>query len=190
MDSNSSSSDVIEECANSYEKVYMVPTHHKSYTFKKDYPANFVDHLLSKEKWKEIIEQSEKVMIVCCREKRERDLINIPKIMVILACVSIGLLVGFFFSICLYTASDEENEYLKYFSIICMSASNLLGIALATCNYCKKVRDFVDLDDILKENMDEYLKKMNDSYNNKIIFGYSKEKKWIECNLLIPKKRS
>ena len=57
MDSNSSSSDVIEECANSYEKVYMVPTHHKSYTFKKDYPANFVDHLLSKEKWKEIMSE-------------------------------------------------------------------------------------------------------------------------------------
>ena len=87
---NNEDSKRMESPRNSRYKVYIQASHQESYTFKKDtYVAEFLDHLITKEKWKEIIHNADIIMWKASNINRRKTEIKLPKFMIIFSIVSV-----------------------------------------------------------------------------------------------------
>lgn len=174
---------------NSQYKVYIPATHQESYTFKKDtYVSKFLDHLITKENWKEIINNLDIIMWKASNINRKNTEIKLPKFMIVFSIVSVIFFLVFILTIYLYSVYHHK-VYLLYISIICMTVSTILSFGFATYNFSRKIGKFKSLDMIIMEQIDVFFRKLNQDFQNKLNFVYVPNKIWIECNILQQKRK-
>lgn len=162
----------------------------KSYTFdKKAYKYEFLSEYISQNDWNNILSEASKVMGSSWSKKRVNDQIKLPKLIIGLACLSVLLTVVYMVTLYLAGNTDDDNEsaYLMAIAIVSISSGSVLALGLAIYNFTRKVRKFKTLDDIMQNDIDNYLFEINAKYKNKLEFIYIPTTKWIECNIMMKK---
>ena len=162
-------------------------------TYREDLLSDVTDRnggKLTKQIYDEIIEQASRTMGSSWSNKRANDQIKIPKEVIFSSIFAVILTIAYM--VTMYTSTTAENgTALFVISIICISFASGIVIFLSIYNFCRKITKFKSLDVMIKEDLDDYLGKLNSNYNGKLEFIYNSEKMQIEITALNkPKKKN
>lgn len=163
----------------------IIESNDQSYNFdKKSYCPEFLQGIITKSEWDIIIVEASKIMGQSWGKKKTFDLIKLPKFMVVLAILSVLLTIVYMITLYIAATSDGDTTVLLTISIIAISLGTVLAGVLATYNFTRKIGKFQTLDEIMQQDIDEYLVAQNSNYKNKLEFVYYTGPKWIEVNIL------
>jgi len=165
----------------------IIPCVEDFYTFEKStYKEEILKDFIDFNEYNDIISKASRVMGKCACKKKQNDNVKIPNFIYVLCLISIILV--FIYLIALYKAVTSSNgENLIVGSIICVSLAVSITFSIAIYNFCRNIGKFKTLDDLIKEDLGEYLKSVNEKYENNLKFKYDERKRWIECIVFKPK---
>jgi hypothetical protein len=173
-----------EDIVYSSPKRIIIVSKEQSYTFEKNtYKEEYLRHCISKLEYDRIVESASKIMGHSWAKKRMNDEIKLPKFVIILAAIAVLLTIVYMILLYLSVTSDNGTSLLIS-SIICVSVGSLIAFSLSVYNFCRKIGRFKSLEEIIKEDLDEYFGNINRNFVGRLEFVFNVNKRWIECNIL------
>jgi hypothetical protein len=191
MDDDIPKKDSLKKFEESTESKIIIRCNEQSYSFdKKSYNEKFLGHILYKGEWDAVISEASKIIGSSWGKKRMKDKVTIPRFLVIFALLSV--LLTFIYMIFLYLSTTNEGESTAFMaiSVVSVCSSLFISLALAIYNFYRKLDRFRTLDEIIKEDMERYLNKLNLTYKGKLEFVFIPILNNIECNILRKRDRS
>lgn len=163
----------------------IIQSHHQSYVFdKRSYNQEFLQGIITKLEWEEIVSEASRVMGVCWSKKKIHDQIKLPKFMVFSALVSVILIIIYMITLYIAATTEEETTALLIVAIVSISIGTVIAAVMATYNFKRKLGKFLTLDEFIKIDLDNHLNNLNQKYKNKLEFIYIPSNRWIEVNIL------
>jgi len=156
----------------------------ENYAFDKGtYREDYLNHIIEKNEYENILVNASKIMGNSWVKKRINDQIKLPKNVIILSIISIVLVI--IYMILLYLSIFSENgKVMIIISIVCVTISSMIALGLSIYNISRKLGKFKSLEQIIKVDLDGYLKEINKKYEGRLVFSYHEVNRWIECNIL------
>lgn len=168
----------------------VIPSNEQSYTFDKNcYKDAYLGHCIDRNEFDSIISNASKIMGNSWTKKRINDQIKLPRFVIILAITAVILTVIYMVLLYMSTYSDNGTT-MMIVSIICVTAGSIIAFGLSIYNFCRKIGRFKTLEEIIKEDLEEYFEIINKKYIGDLHMIFNINKRWIECNILRPVEKS
>lgn len=167
-----------------------------SYYFKALYNEDNLEGVISKTEFEKIIKNFTMLMGKSIYEKRELDKIEMPKILKTMSIISIFLALLYIIMIVLTNPKESSNSSMATLTIgiICLSITIIILFLLSIYNYFRKEREFVPLKHIVYRKFVECINKLNEKYQDNLIFEYIHHPKHYQVEVKVkivdvPKKK-
>lgn len=172
-----------DHCSNTTPNRIIIQTRDESYTFDKGtYREDYLRPFISEKEYDDIIAKASRIMGDSWTKKRKNDQIKLPIWVTILSGVSVLLII--IYMVLLYLSPTSSNgTTMLVGSIICISLASLIIFSLSIYNFCRKIGTFKTLEEIIKEDLEEYCGKVNEKFQGNVEFKYNTNKRWIVCNV-------
>ena len=149
---------------------------------KKTYPS-ILQNYIQKWEWEKIAIEATRIIGTAYHSRKMQENINVPKFFDILFwCMLLLSFISFVFII-VYAKTKSENEALFYIGLVLISIACAVIIILMFYNYFRTLPEEKNIFYFISEGMKEYIKELNEKYENTAIFDYNAEKLQIECIL-------
>lgn len=158
----------------------IITSKEQTYAFDKmTYRDDLLQNIIPKIEYDKIIDQASKIMGHSWTKKRVNDQIKLPKSVIILSLVAILLTI--IYMILLYISVNSDHSVTLFvISIILISIGSAIAFGLSLYNFCRKIDKFKSLEDIIKEDIEQYLFQINKNFINKLEFTFNISKRRIE----------
>lgn len=165
-------------------KIY-IELNENSYTFdKKAFVPAYLNGLIQIEEWDQLLYEAGRIMAQSWTKKKTCDEIKMPRHFILIFLIS--LIFCIIYMICLYIAgtTSGDNTGLTVVALVAISLATAATFIIATYNFTRQMVKFRVLEDIMQEDIDNYLNTVNNKYRGVLNFVYMPSTKWIECNIL------
>lgn len=163
----------------------IIELNENSYTFdKRSYKLEYLNGIIEKEEWDTFISDASKLMGQSWGKKKTNDQIKLPNFLILSAVVCVLLSLVYMITLYIAATSEGNNTVLITVAIITVSVATISTAILATYNFKRELGKFRSLDEIMQEDIDEFLNAINSKHKGKLYFVYMPNTKWIECNIL------
>jgi len=155
----------------SNNKIYIL-SKENSYTFDKSgYKEEFLDKIMSKKEYEEIVLELTKLMGKAIGRKRTTDKISFPGFLKVSTIISLLFAVGYI--ICIFLSQKSPNpKFYLVIGIILLCISIIMLFALSIYNFCRQPDVFIPLDQLIEEAITKYTQQLDEKYNPKLTFTY------------------
>ena len=149
-----------------------IPFEEKSYTFEKNtYDPILLSTMISEKDYNDIIKNCSKIIGRSLIEKRNNDRINMPHLLIIMMIILYILLVLFFSTLSAAMSRNEDKQGCFIAAVIIFVVIIICAFPLTIYNFWYPIRTFRNLSYFIVENINKYLKEVNERYNYIFKFG-------------------
>ena len=133
---------------------------------KKDF-NNIIGKVIHYEDFSNIVDNLNQILYDSHIIKHNNDMVKLNPKLYYISYISFALGVGY--AVCLYLTSTKKNNKLYILiSTICLLLSTAIIFGISFYNFCRKIKAYKTIEEIIKENIEFYLGELNDlSENNK-----------------------
>ena len=158
------------------------------YSFKTYNKYPFLKTYLSKEKFRDILDQANIIIYDSKIKKAKFDKISInicTNILFVIVILFIGIYVSFFY----FMPGDEETEnQIITLGVLCFFISVIILLIIEGYNSLRKVEGSKTLFEFFRDDMINYIEKLNNEYKEDMIFKFDQNNKNIICFVRLEKK--
>lgn len=145
----------------------------------KTYNEAYLGGVISKIDYDNIIIEATRIVGLSWSKKKNKDQVKLSNPM-IASIIIIGVLSAVYM-VTLYIATlTTNNTALVAVSLISILVALLLIIILSVVNFTSKLKRFKSLEEVIKIDLNQFLKKINVKFRN-LSFNYIEDDKYIEC---------
>ena len=162
----------------------IIKAREQSYTFEKNaYKEEYLSGILTKKEFDDIIFQASRIMGKSWSKKRINDQIKIPSWVIILSVISVLLTIIYMITL-YYSTTSSNGTVLLAISILSVTIASIIAFSLSIYNFCRKIEKFKSLDEMIKEELDNYFNGINTHYEGILKWKFITVKNYIECSIL------
>jgi len=162
----------------------IISSKEQSYSFQKDaYKEEYLSGIIPKKDFDDIIANASKIMGQAWSKKRLNDQIKIPMWVIVLSVISVILTIIYMVTL-YYSTTATNGTALLAISIISVAIASLIAFSLSIYNFCRKIEKFKSLDEMIKEELDNYFSLVNSNYEGNLKWKFITGKNYIECSIL------
>jgi hypothetical protein len=161
----------------------IIKSREQSYSFEKDaYKEEYLSGIVTKKEFDDIIANASKIMGQSWSKKRLNDQIKIPLWVIVLSVISVILTIIYMITL-YYSTTASNGAALLAISIVSVTIASIIAFSLSIYNFCRKIEKFKSLDEMIKEELDNYFNEINTHYEGNIKWKFITGKNYIECNI-------
>jgi hypothetical protein len=162
-----------------------IPLREGNYVFEKSsYREEALSGILEKAEFDLILDEAGKIMADAINKKRENDEIKLPKFIVYMSGICIGLACVYTIMLVVAAIIDSEvSTALIVCAVLCLFGAIFIAFGLSIYNFCRRVREFKPLEVFIKEDLDYFFETINSKYNGIFEFVFVPGKNIVTLNI-------
>jgi hypothetical protein len=162
-----------------------IPLREGNYVFEKSsYREEALSGILEKAEFNLILDEAGKIMADAINKKRENDEIKLPKFIIYMSGICIGL--SLVYTIMLLVAANVDSEIstaLIICAVLCLFGAIFMAFGLSLYNFCRRVRQFKSLEIFIKEDLDCFFETINSKYEGVFEWVFVSGKNIVMLNI-------
>ena len=151
------------------------------YSFKIYNKNPFLKSYITKEKFRDILDQANIIVYDSKIKKAKFDKIHINKYINILFVLAIFLILTYTFLLFFMPGDGSLHNQFITFGVVCFFISVILLLIIEGNNSLRKVEGNKTLYEFFRDDMIKYMEKLNNEYREAMIFKFDKINKDIIC---------
>ena len=160
---------------------------------KKDF-NDIIGKVIHYEDFSNIVDNLNQILYDSHIIKQNNDKVQLNPKLYYISYISFALGLGY--ALCLYLTSTKKNNKLYILiATICLLLCTAIIFGISFYNFCRKIKAYKTIEEIVKENIEYYLGELNDlSENNKndeirrkVFFKYRPENGYVQILIFKPK---